>query len=199
VLISIFPRLSHLDVTAGEGQIVVQREDSGWKGGVSHRQEGRAMNQPQRVTRDDLEKIVIANINEYGWHCVNVIEDDSHPPWSYTIGLYDTWQHPELIIVGRSRATSHEMLKTVATDIELNDPPKLTDPGGHQLLGMKCHFLEANPRYYSDYVGFALWYYRKRKFSLHQIIWPNNDGLYPWDQNASNAFKEWQPVLGDRG
>jgi Domain of unknown function (DUF4262) len=58
------------------------------------------MNQPKQFTRDDLEKIVIANINEYGWHCVNVIEDDGHPPWSYTIGLYDTWEHPELIIVG---------------------------------------------------------------------------------------------------
>jgi hypothetical protein len=61
---------------------------------------------------------------------------------------------------------------------------------------MKCHFLEVLPRYYSDYVGFALWYYRKRKFPLYQIVWPNNDGLYPWDQNASKAFKEWQHVLG---
>jgi hypothetical protein len=45
------------------------------------------MSQPQRFTRDDLGKIVTANINEFGWHCVNVVEDDDHPPWSYTIGL----------------------------------------------------------------------------------------------------------------
>ena len=60
------------------------------------------MNQPQRLTRDDLDKIVISNINEFGWHCVNVIEDDGHPPWSCTIGLYETWQHPELIVIGSS-------------------------------------------------------------------------------------------------
>ena len=30
---------------------------------------------------------------------------DGHPPWTFTIGLYDTWRFPELIIVGRSRAT----------------------------------------------------------------------------------------------
>jgi hypothetical protein len=29
---------------------------------------------PQRATRADLEKIVIGNIAEFGWHCVNVIE-----------------------------------------------------------------------------------------------------------------------------
>jgi Domain of unknown function (DUF4262) len=154
------------------------------------------MNQPQRVTRDDLEKIVISNINEYGWHCVNVIEDDSHPPWSYTIGLYETWDHPELIIVGRSRATSHEILKTLSDDIELNDPPNLTDPNGHMLLGMKCHFIAVNPRYNADYVGFALWHYRKRRFPLYQIVWPDNDGLYPWDVDAPKSFKGWQPLLG---
>jgi hypothetical protein len=40
------------------------------------------MSQPERITRDYLDKIVVANINEFGWHCVNVIEDDGHPPWS---------------------------------------------------------------------------------------------------------------------
>jgi hypothetical protein len=88
------------------------------------------------------------------------------------------------------------MLKILADDIEMNCQPGLSDTNGHLLLGMKCHFLEVLPRYYSDYVGFALWYYRKRKFPLYQIVWPNNDGLYPWDQNASKAFKEWQHVLG---
>jgi hypothetical protein len=37
---------------------------------------------PRRLTRDNLDKIVAANINEYGRHCVNVMEDDGHPPWS---------------------------------------------------------------------------------------------------------------------
>jgi hypothetical protein len=155
------------------------------------------MSQPEQFSRDDLGKVVLANIAEYGWHCVNVLEDDGNPPWSYTIGLYETWDHPELIIIGRSRATSYEMLKTLADDIELNDPPTFTKPDGHVLLGMKCRFLEANPRYYSDYVGFALWFYRKRKFPLYQIVWPDREGRYPWDESAPKAFKEWQQVLGD--
>src|ERR1700734_3219954 len=113
---------------------------------------------PQRLTRDDLEKIVIANVNEFGWHCVNVIEDDGHPPWSYTIGLYETWEHPELIVIGRSRATSHAMLKTLSDDIESNSAPDMSNSDGYLLLGMKCQFVEVNTRYYSDYVGFALWF-----------------------------------------
>ena len=73
----------------------------------------------------------------------------------------------------------------------------MNDADGQLLLGMQCHFLEVNPRYYSDYVGFALWFYRKRKFPLYQVVWPNEERLYPWDVDASNAFKEWQPTLGE--
>jgi hypothetical protein len=154
------------------------------------------MTSTQRAARDEPERIVLHNIAEFGWHCVNIIEDDGHPPWSFTIGLYETYDCPEFIVIGRSRATSHEMLKTLADDIELNCPPDLTDPDGHPLLGIHCRFLEVNPRYYSDYVGFALWFYRKRHFPLYQIVWTNNERLYPWDTGAPSPFKEWQPILG---
>ena len=81
------------------------------------------MTQSQRLTHADLDRIVVKNVNENGWHCVNVIEDDGHSPWSYTIGLNETWGHPELIVIGRSRATSQAILKTLADDIEMNSPP----------------------------------------------------------------------------
>ena len=49
---------------------------------------------------------------------VNVIEGDGYPPWTYTIGLYDTWSHPELILIGRSRATAHHILDCIATCLD---------------------------------------------------------------------------------
>jgi hypothetical protein len=50
--------------------------------------------------------MIITNVRDFGWHAINVIEDDDHPPWTYTIGFYETWGFPELIILGRSRATA---------------------------------------------------------------------------------------------
>jgi hypothetical protein len=89
---------------------------------------------PQRIGVDLGEKKVLADINEYGWTAINILEDDGHPPWTFTIGLYETWDHPEFIVIGRSRATSHAMLKALADDIELNCPPDLTDPDGAPAL-----------------------------------------------------------------
>lgn len=76
------------------------------------------MTKPLRTGNDLAESKVLADIAEYGWHAMHVVEDDGHPPWTFTIGLYDTWSYPELIIVGRSRATAHEMLTTIASEIE---------------------------------------------------------------------------------
>jgi hypothetical protein len=33
------------------------------------------MSNAQRVVKDDLERQVIHNIAEYGWHAVNIVED----------------------------------------------------------------------------------------------------------------------------
>ena len=52
-----------------------------------------------------------------------------------------------------------------------------------------------NPRYYADYVGFALWHYRKRRFPLYQIIWPNEEGLYPWDKVRPTHSRSGNPFL----
>jgi len=35
----------------------------------------------QPATNDPLERIVLSNIAEYGWHAVNFVEDNGCPPW----------------------------------------------------------------------------------------------------------------------
>jgi hypothetical protein len=52
------------------------------------------MAKPKRIGTDHGERKVIADIAEFGSHSVNVLEDDGHPPWTFTIGLYETWASP---------------------------------------------------------------------------------------------------------
>jgi len=158
---------------------------------------GRAMTTtPQRTTSQDLERQTIANINEFGWHAVDVDEEDGHPPWTYTIGLYDLWHHPELIIVGRSRATAHHVLDTLTMALDHSRRLDLTRPTEMIIPGERCFFVDVLRRHHHDYVAFAIWYYRKREFPLYQIVWPDTEGRYPWHERAPRSFKEWQPILG---
>ena len=156
------------------------------------------MTTSQHIGNDDLERMVITNVRDFGWHAVNVIEGDGYPPWTYTIGLYDTWNHPELILIGRSRATAHHILDNIATGLDNDQRLDLTEPSDTLIPGVSVRFIQVAGRYYSDYVGFARWYYRKRNFPVFQIIWPNHDGHYPWSPQASKAFKEWSQCWGSR-
>jgi Domain of unknown function (DUF4262) len=155
------------------------------------------MTGPQRIGNDELERHVLTNIAEFGWHSVNVVEDDGHPPWTFTIGLFETWQHPELIILGRARATAHHILNTVATGLDDNRRYDLNLTTTDLLPGSNCCFIEVATRYYHDHVGFARWFYRGKPFPLYQIVWPNTDGHYPWHPHAPDSFKQWQPLLGE--
>src|ERR1700722_15387814 len=91
---------------------------------------------------DDLERQLISNVNDFGWHAVNVIEDDGHPPWSYTIGFYETWGFPELIIIGRSRATAHHILETIALRLDADDRPGLNTTTETLISGIPCCFIQ---------------------------------------------------------
>jgi hypothetical protein len=155
------------------------------------------MSRPQRIGNDEGERLLLANITDYGWHSVNVLEEGPNPPWTFTIGLYDTWQHPELIIIGRSRETSQHALNTVVAGLEHQHHPDLRGTTLDLLSGIPCCFVEVSPRNYCDYVGYARWYYRGKPFPLYQIVWPSNDGHYPWSIYAADSFKRWQPVLGE--
>ena len=44
---------------------------------------------------------VLSDIEEYGWHVVKVMEDNSGPGFCYSIGLFKTFGHPEIMIVER--------------------------------------------------------------------------------------------------
>ena len=150
---------------------------------------------PRRVGRYDGERKVIADIETFRWHCVRILEEGGGPPWTFTIGLYETWQHPELIITGLSKATAHQVLDNMAVPIKAHRPIDLSTTTEELLTGYACCFVEVPKQKYFINVGFARWYYRGNDFPLYQIVWPSKEGYFPWHPNATASFKRWQPVL----
>jgi hypothetical protein len=57
----------------------------------------------RNIGKDASERKVLEDIAEYGWHCVNIFAEDDLPPYSFTVGVFDTYKHPELIIFGLPR------------------------------------------------------------------------------------------------
>lgn len=64
------------------------------------------------------------------------------------------------------------------------------------LAGFDCRIGSVERKWVSKYLGWACWFYGERHFSFQQIIFPNTSGVWPWQGEADDWFRQRQPVLG---
>ncbi len=149
-----------------------------------------------RVGSDDAERKVLADIKKFGWYCLNILEEGSQPPWTFSIGFHKTWNFPELIVIGLKKDVAHSTLNIVATQLAEGRRLDLASASDDLFNDISCCFVEVPKSIYREYVGTAGWFYGGSNFPLYQIVWPSRDGYFPWNDLASASFRQWQPVLG---
>lgn len=151
---------------------------------------------PRTKASDPADQRLLDDVARYGWHCMHIMGEGDHQPFSYTVGLFQTYAHPELIIYGLRREVAHAVFSTIADAAAQGRPIDLNLPTEDLLEGYSCVFVEVPESNYRDHVGFALWYYEGNAFPVVQVVWPSRNQLFPWHPDATDAFRRAQPVLG---
>lgn len=138
---------------------------------------------------------LLNDIEQYGLGIASISEDESGPTYSFSIGLFDNYEHPEIILLGLPQLRSQEIINNIA--LKIHDGNKFEPDQCYDgiLKGYKCCFKKINKKYYEDYLGWAKWYYDGDNFPAIQCIWPDKNNLYPWDDKFSDSNKWYQPVL----
>lgn len=98
-----------------------------------------------------------------------------------------------MIIFGLSEETRHSVLNWIGENIR--DGRSFAPDQEHDwvLEGYTCWSRAVVKRWYTDLVGWAIWFYGGSDFPTVQRIWPSKSGAYPWEPNA--AFLAPQPLL----
>jgi Domain of unknown function (DUF4262) len=146
-----------------------------------------------RTASNEYERNLLGNIQRHGWQCTSV---SASPPFSYTIGLYRSFGHPELIIFGLEHEVAHGILGVAARAAAAGHPFDLQSPTDRLLEGYSSVFVEVPQTEYENYVLSALWYYEGKSFPLFQVVWPSASGDFPWHPAEAPSFAMEQPVLG---
>ena len=144
---------------------------------------------------NNSDKKVISDIAEFGFHIINVLEDDEGPPHTFSIGLYHTFNHPEVMIVGLKTELMQNMISWIGDDIKKGARFEIGNEYGGLLEGFKCRFRAVDKCYYEEYLGKATWFYKGNGFPVIQCVWPTTKGYYPWDKKYPKDLIEWQPLL----
>jgi hypothetical protein len=150
----------------------------------------------QAIGEDASEQKVIDNIAAHGWHCIHVMADGDLAAFTYTIGLFHSFAHPELILFGVPARPAQRILAIAADAARAGTPLDLAQPSDALLQGYTCCFAQVPTSEYHEHVGYARWYYEGNDFPLVQVVWPSKSGLFPWDPRAPDEFRSAQPVIG---
>lgn len=142
-------------------------------------------------------KRVHADVSQHGWHVVAVAPrpDESFAPFAFTVGLFQTYQHPELIVFSLPMNVAHSILGTCVERIEEG---KTFDGGpvrSDVLNRYRAAFLTVDQSFYRDYLGTAIGFYEHLDFPVLQLVWPDRDDHFPWEPNCNPSFSAEQPIL----
>ena len=151
---------------------------------------------PRHGFSNEYERKLLENVKQHGWQCTSVGAGDGTPCFSYTIGLYQTYGYPELLLVGLPTNIAHGVLATVASAACSNKPLNISEPTDALLEGYSYVFVRVPEQLYGEYVLSATWYYEGNDFPLYQLVWPSVDGYFPWHEHADAKYRSSQPVVG---
>ena len=146
--------------------------------------------------REQLDTKLKNDVTKFGLQVMYVMEDETGPGFSYSIGLFESYQHPEIIMIGLKQELAHTLINNMAYDIKKGKIfSSLTFEAGI-LDDFKCYITEVEKSNYDNYVGQAQRYYKGDAFPLLQCVYPTVKGIYPWEAEWPESIKGLQPILG---
>ncbi|MEM9186294.1 MAG: DUF4262 domain-containing protein [Planctomycetota bacterium] len=138
----------------------------------------------------------IANgVREHGWQAISVFDWD--PPFMYTVGLIDTFSHPEVITFGLQPPTAQRLLKDFVEGLRQGSrfdvPGVVDDPAFASVVGIKT----VHESQYTRYLGYAMAFARRvdKDLAAVQALWPAKDGKLPFEVGCDEDTHRLQPRL----
>jgi len=134
----------------------------------------------------------VSHIEEHGCCIVSVKRTAYGLGWSYSVGTFDTCGQPEIVIVGLLPDTAHSALNGAAK--LLREGIDLTRGRHRELVGeVECEFRPVDPKWISQLMGWATWYYAGRDFPVLQLVYPDLENHFPEDEGFEQYFA--QPLM----
>ena len=137
---------------------------------------------------------VISDIQEHGWHVVKVFSKSGGQDFAYSIGLYESFRHPEILVVGLGLDTMHQIINNIGADVKTGKTFQSGSQYADILDNYDCAFREVLKNYYASLFGWGMSHYKGTEFPAVQCVWPNRDHQFPWDADSDSSFREAQPT-----
>jgi hypothetical protein len=154
---------------------------------------------------DESDRKMYRDILEYGCQVVAIEAGSNSPEFCYSVGLYLNFLHPEILVMGLSSDACTKAINQICREA---DEGKIIKPGDVRTdlfdSGRPVQFVTVEKLFYTEYLGYAHWFYRslffqppaiEQKFPALQALWPDKDLRYPKDPDCHPAVKAAQTLV----
>lgn len=146
-----------------------------------------------------IEAQVRAAIAAQGYHVVLVQAEGDEPAYGFTVGLWSTHRHPEVVSFGvddgSHAGTMHHMLDLLAERVvageRFHDGERVEDV----IERYRCAVRAVHPARISEYLDFAARIHGGASFDCVQLVWPDAGGRFPWEEGFDRTLLRLQPLL----
>jgi hypothetical protein len=149
------------------------------------------------VPDDDQDRKLLSDVAEHGWHIPHIFADESGPCFSFSVGFYLKFGHPEILVMGLSQSVAHKFINLVGGYIRSGRVFRPGERTDDLAQGFSCCFVPIVTEHYREYLGYGIWFYRslKQPFPALQLVWPDKQGKFPWESGYDERFFKLQRLL----
>ncbi len=140
---------------------------------------------PDKTNIDASDQKLLGDVRDFGWHHLH-IHPDAGLRWSFSVGLFETWGHPEVVVFGLDMETAQGVLSVAADIAKAGQQAADGTHAGDFIEAYEVCFLRVRPHWYGSFLGYAQWYNGTAGgFPVLQLVWPDASGRFPWEAGCT--------------
>ena len=144
---------------------------------------------------DEHDAKLLETLEKWGWFVTKVGAGDIEPAFAYSMGLYENFHHPEIVVFGLDLDVMHQIINNAGAGVREGQKFEEGKKYDDLLQDYPCVFRRVDPTHYDGLLNYAVWYYEGSHFPALQLIWPDKAGLFPWQTGVNDYVKDNQPSL----
>lgn len=149
---------------------------------------------PPPAPKNPIQVKLARDIGRDGWAVLGVMPTAAAPldPFTYSIGFFRSYDHPELLVSGMPPETAHAVLSILAGRIATG----IRYEGGQEYPNLiegvhgdyACAFRQISKSHIDSKLTAAQRWNAYEDFPALQLVWPDPTGKFPWHDGYDRRF-----------
>lgn len=145
--------------------------------------------------RELILKTTRGHLGTHGFSMIGVGGEGSRPRFVYSIGIPNTANAPECIVVGLPAKVAANVIHDYYDRVKAGGPLEVGKRYSEFIGGFDMQVELVDKSRYEDYLAIGIDFHGNQEFLCVQLVAPSTQGVWPWEPGAGAAYYQAQPRL----